>query len=252
MTKFYYYSNSTNKPPGKGVNEELSSDENYDSLAKIKDWRKILSNFYAYPITLDDLQWATVEHYYQASKFKINNPQFFKQFSMCGSNFSIDPKKAKSAGGKSGGNFRPKSITMDTDFFTNNQKTCMLKALNAKFNQQGLPREVLLATGNAELWHGTRGVPPSRQYLLEEIRNNLGIKYSLDFIFKYSGSDLDTFIAQYTPQIYENLYDKRYMAMYYLYQGNYLDQETENLLVNNNFRKVLEISNSVQELRKNL
>lgn len=77
-------------------------------------------------------------------------------------------------------------------------------------------------------------------------------KYTLDFIFQYSPSELDTFISQFTDVKYENLYDKRYMAMYYLYQGNYLDQETENLLVNNNFRKVLEISNSVQELRKNL
>jgi hypothetical protein len=79
-------------------------------------------------------------------------------------------------------------------------------------------------------------------------------KFTLDFIFQYSASDLDSFISQFTETFYKNLYDKRYMTMYYLYQNGFLDQETEDLLVNNSarFREVLEISHTVDELRNRL
>ena len=149
-TKLYFYSSSADKYPGKGTNEYLAEyPKNYSELAKIPDWRKVLSNF---PMTINQLQWSTVEHYYQASKFKVNNPEFYKQFSMCGSSFSLEPNKAKSAGGKSGGIYRPKNIVIDSDFFTSDrQNSCMYEALYTKFYQEGLPKKVLLATGNAEL-----------------------------------------------------------------------------------------------------
>ena len=79
-------------------------------------------------------------------------------------------------------------------------------------------------------------------------------KYTLDFIFQYSPSELDTFISQFTDVKYENLYDKRYMTMYYLYENNMLDKETEGLLGGNSdkFRQALEVSNTAQELRNKL
>jgi len=79
-------------------------------------------------------------------------------------------------------------------------------------------------------------------------------KYTLDFIFQYSAADLDAFISQFTDKKYPNLNDKRYMAMYYLYDNYLLDKETEDLLVNNSdkFRQVLEISHSAQELRRQM
>jgi hypothetical protein len=81
------------------------------------------------------------------------------------------------------------------------------------------------------------------------------LKYiNVHFIFKYFPSDLDAFIAQFTNQVYEDLADKRYMTMYYLYENNYLDRETENLLSSNSdkFRQALKFSNTIQELRNNL
>jgi hypothetical protein len=83
---------------------------------------------------------------------------------------------------------------------------------------------------------------------------NTKIKYTLNFIFKYFPSDLDAFIAQYTNEKYENIADKRYMTMYYLYENNFLDKETENLLGGNSdkFQKALQVSNTAQELRNNM
>jgi len=78
----------------------------------------------------------------------------------------------------------------------------------------------------------------------------MDIKYSLDFIFNYTEYDLDTFIAQFTKTRYENIYDKRYMSIYYLYNNDMLDKETETLISNNTekFKEALQTSNNVQEL----
>jgi ankyrin repeat protein len=89
---------------------------------------------------------------------------------------------------------------------------------------------------------------------MEQILKQNNQKYNLNHLFKYSEDDLDEFISQYTDQKYKNLYDKRYMAVYFLYQNNFLNKETEDLLVNNTdkFRKVLEYSNSEKQLKDNL
>jgi hypothetical protein len=103
---------------------------------------------------LDNHRWATVEHYYQANKFKRNNPNFYIQFSLDSPNSEIakDPAMAKAAGGKSGSiaqpvdgkkktvALRPKNITIDPDFYTQTQgakysrgEMAMEAAMRAKF-----------------------------------------------------------------------------------------------------------------------
>lgn len=60
--KLFYYSKSADKKPGHGVNEFVSEDRQYDALSHIKDWRKMLSNFYIAPFEYQDHRWNTVEH----------------------------------------------------------------------------------------------------------------------------------------------------------------------------------------------
>ena len=82
-TVFQFYSKSTGKPyPGKGVGEIIKPnfESKYKILSTIKDWRKKLSNFDKVRFSLDDYTWNSVEHYYQANKFKRNNPDFYKKF----------------------------------------------------------------------------------------------------------------------------------------------------------------------------
>ena len=171
-TVFMFYSKSSNKKPGKGKGETIPDDRliEFNELAKMKDWRKVLSNFYMKPkrdgevvslFELDGLKWASVEHYYHANKFKKGHPDYYRLFSIdSGSQIMDDPKKALGAGGKtgkvSGKKFRPKNVVMDEDFFDdNNNEKVMEKGQMAKYQQDDIARQVLLATKDAKLVHYT-------------------------------------------------------------------------------------------------
>ena len=57
--KLFYYSKSANKQAGKGVNEFVSNYNDYNELNKIKDWRKMLSNFYVAEFTYNGKTYST-------------------------------------------------------------------------------------------------------------------------------------------------------------------------------------------------
>ena len=69
--KLFYYSKSANKQAGKGVNEFVSNYNDYNELNKIKDWRKMLSNFYVAEFTYNGKTYYTAEHAFQAKKIEI-------------------------------------------------------------------------------------------------------------------------------------------------------------------------------------
>ena len=181
-THFVFYSKSADKKPGLGAGEKIAEGdvEKYVPLAKMKNWRKVLSNMYVkkdetgnvVPLfKLDGKNWASVEHYYHANKFKKNNPDFYNVFSMdSDSVICKDPKMALGAGGKTGVVRqkdpetkkskiifrRPKNVVIDEDFFDdkNNEKV-MEKGQQAKYENEDneIERDVLLATKDAKLLH---------------------------------------------------------------------------------------------------
>tara|TARA_B110000037_G_scaffold68178_2_gene82598 strand:- start:6570 stop:8834 length:2265 start_codon:yes stop_codon:yes gene_type:complete len=178
--EFIFYSRSTNAKPGKGKGESLPEDKKsaYNELGDIKDFRKVLSNFYAKEkvdgvrpplFELDGKKWASVEHYYHANKFKKNNKDYYDKFALgSGSPWEDEPLKALGAGGK-GGNVReknpetkkskiiykrPKEIVMDEDFFDGkNREMVMERGQQAKYEQDEFSKKMLLATKDAKLSH---------------------------------------------------------------------------------------------------
>jgi len=165
---FQFYYRSDGKPyPGKGAGEKIPKDEvnDFAELARIKDWRKKLSNLWdGNIIELDGKKWQSVEHYYQGSKFKKNNYEYYKQFSLdSGSELSKDATLAKSAGSKTGKHkgkqFRDLKIKMDPDFEKIKDKE-LVEAQTAKFNQNPELKKMLTKTRNARLVHYSRGSEP--------------------------------------------------------------------------------------------
>lgn len=167
-TVFMFYSKSNDKPlPGKGAGEKIPNDKikEYTKLASIPQWRKKLSDFWVEPFLLDDHKWSSVEHFYQASKFKRLNPDFYLSFSLdYGKELAKDPAMAKAAGSKDAKYndtlLRPLDVQIDPDFFGKRDGEAKTKARNAKFTQNNELNDLLLATNSAKLVHQQKGKKP--------------------------------------------------------------------------------------------
>jgi ribA/ribD-fused uncharacterized protein len=168
--KLFYYSKSANKQAGKGVNEFVSNYNEYDELNKIKDWRKMLSNFYVAEFNYNGNTYYTAEHAFQAKKIELVDSA--KAYFFCIESGNI-------IGTTKDGNIARKNrklVILDDEsikIWNKIKHNIMKEILICKFTQNKELGNVLLLTKKAILLHGAKGIPISRQYDLEEVRNSL-------------------------------------------------------------------------------
>jgi len=148
--------------PGKGSGEKIAIDmvKQFSQLAAIPNWRRKLDNMWIQPFLMDGHKWNSVEHYYQAAKFK-GTPEFYLSFAEeSGTDLSKDPEKAKAAsstkGKLKGEQIRPINVQKDAEYKKYKERT-MNEALYAKFTQNEDLKELLKETKKAKLMHYKKG-----------------------------------------------------------------------------------------------
>jgi len=186
MSIFVFYSKSADKMPGKGIHEELDTNDNFKELIDIKDWRRKLSNMWISPFEIGERKYNSVEHLYHSSKFWKDFPKFAETFTLeSESPWSVDPFKSKTAGkaGRKNKNgkvfstqlFKLPNVYMRDDFYGGYERQIMALGWRAKFTQDPELKKLLLATKNAQLYHlvTERGKPSKLQRWekLEELRS---------------------------------------------------------------------------------
>ena len=162
---FVFYDRSSAKPlPGKGSGEKVDKDmiRDFSALHAIPNWRQKLDDSWTgNTITLNNQTWSSIEHYYQASKFKESR-DFYLSFSLeSGTELSKNVEMAKAAGSKNGKyngeRVRPVEITIDSDFYGKRAKKELYDAQMGKFSQNDDLKRLLIETKLAKLMHYRKG-----------------------------------------------------------------------------------------------
>lgn len=166
-------------PPGKARSEKMEPSSlifEYIDLYSTPDWRRCLSRDYIRDFELDGYTWPSVEHYYQANKYKDDN-EFYKKFTNQNGNYINDMLLVKAMGSQDGkykGEIvRDKKVPMDKEFYGFNQKGYLKKANKAKFSQNEDLLNMLRNTNNAKLIRLKKAAPPELYDELMIVRDEL-------------------------------------------------------------------------------
>ncbi len=178
MPIFYYFSKSANSPPGRGVNEEISGGEesDYETLSKIPQLRKVLSNFHIGELVYLGKSYKTAEHAFQGHKIALVDKSK-------GDLFALESRSDIARGdGEVARRNRKLVILLQQDLkqWDDMKEQVMEDIMRCKFSQVSEAKTILLATKHAELWHGSRGIPNTRQRALETVREQLQRETDVD------------------------------------------------------------------------
>ena len=188
-TKFVFYKNSANNPPGKNekAGEMLDKEDvgKFGDLRKIKDWRKMLDDSWTHQdenqetkplFSLDSKKWTSVEHYVKGSRYK-SNPDVFHMFSFestreLGKDINMVISLSTTTGKYKKDIIIPRNIKPDENW--EEKKSEYIKAAQeAKFSQNKYLKDMLLKTRNAKLIkHIHRGEPRVANELMQ-VRKSL-------------------------------------------------------------------------------
>ena len=155
---FVFKSNSADKAPGKGVNEQLAKGHSFPELSKIKDWRRMLSNFDVSEFDWSGegvlpepfpakTRWNSIEHAFQGAK------HWWKGHKKEAMRFTLSGDIGKGDGAEAQKN--RKLVKIDMEGWDELSWKVMASAAEAKYMQNPERMRMLKATAPAELFHLT-------------------------------------------------------------------------------------------------
>jgi ribA/ribD-fused uncharacterized protein len=167
--KLYFYSKSKDEIPGKGANEHVDVPDDYAELAKIKDWRKVLSNFHVCPFKYQGKTYRTIEHVFQAMKIALADKEKALHFTV-----ESGHEIGQGDGGVAQKNRKLVKLTpQHLAHWDKIKAQVMHDAAVEKYKACTEARKVLKATKCAQLWHIVMRSKPVRFIHLENIRRTL-------------------------------------------------------------------------------
>ena len=171
MSVLVFYSKSADKAPGKGAGESLREGDDFSILKRVKDWRKVLSNFHYDPFEWDNREWSCIEEAFQAAKFGPENYDLFQEAVR-----NRSENLEEDAGITSQKLRKWKILTGKQLIDWNGRSRKIMKEIaEAKFRQSDTGKQVLLATKDAKLLHYLPRSSVKYEHFkhLEEIRSAL-------------------------------------------------------------------------------
>jgi ribA/ribD-fused uncharacterized protein len=167
--KLYFYLKSRDVAPGKGANELVQDNTIYEDLKKIKDWRKLLSNFHQYPFVYEGYTYNTIEHVFQAKKIELVD----KEKALW---FTLESGHEIGQGNGDVARKHRKLVKLSDDLLREwgkKKDQVMYESALEKYKECEEARMVLKATNQAQLWHIVSRSTPVRFEHLEVIRVTL-------------------------------------------------------------------------------
>lgn len=135
---------SLDVPAGCGQDERLADGDRFDLPA---GWRRTLSNFAPVSFELDGIVWPSVEHYFQARKFRDSHPDYYAAFHS-GHLIAHTGAEIKRAGRR-----YKMTAAMTATWNGGLSRETLAVAQRAKFTQSEAARAALVATWPATLVH---------------------------------------------------------------------------------------------------
>jgi predicted NAD-dependent protein-ADP-ribosyltransferase YbiA (DUF1768 family) len=163
-----FFSKSKDVKPGEGKGEHVSNPKMYTELSKIKDWRKILSNFHICEFKYKNLTYRTIEHAFQAEKIALVDKKLAYTFAVesdtpLGLGDGNDARKAR------------KIIKLDEESLQrwNSIKNDIMTNISIeKYKMCEEALNVLKLTNNSQLWHIVMRSSSQEHFVhLEQIRD---------------------------------------------------------------------------------
>ncbi len=168
--KLQFFYRSADKFPGKGTGENINNPHKYNKLSKIKNWRKVFSSLWdEQSFQYNNFTYRSFEHAFQSEKFRITG------YLETANRFTLESNDK--IGKDSGLNARKcrKLIILvpnELELWEKNRQRIKTELYKAKYSS-GFPKEVLLATNDAELYSSVPRGKRIRCIRLENIRNEI-------------------------------------------------------------------------------